>query len=171
MDPAATGASSLKRAKWPLLVLFHVLVAVLTWQQIVHGGGAYRADDFGRYFRIGSDAGTPYRTFAVEYPPGAVMLFRTLAGGGFGDFVRRMMLVNIAAQASITWLCFKGWGKRAAISYLALSAPLMPILYGRFDLVGVVFAALGTYLCLRRRTTGAGIAYVAGGLVKLWPAA
>ena len=147
-----------------------MLLAVLMYRQITEAGPSYQlTSGFGRYFAIVNKGGTPYRDFSVEYPPLALGLFHLLGRASFGAFVRQIILVNIAAQALIAWLCFKGWGARAGWSYLALSAPLMTIVYARYDLVGVAIAVAGAYLATRRVPAAAGLAWALASFVKLWP--
>jgi hypothetical protein len=76
-------------------------------------------------------------------------------------------VADMAAYVAVGW----GWGRRPAAVYLLLGLPLLPMLYQRFDLVSVAFAAWGAAL-LRVRTDDAGAAGVALGLAiwaKLWP--
>jgi Glycosyltransferase family 87 len=69
----------------------------------------------------------------------------------------------------LTWVCFCGWGARAARSYLLLSLPLAPLLYYHYDLLGAACALGGLLLVARQRPGAGGVAWVAGAFLKLWP--
>jgi hypothetical protein len=165
------GGSDVMRRRAVVLTAVHVSIAVLVWRQIVGAGANYElTSGFGRYFAIATHSGTPYRDFGVEYPALAVVYFKVLAFGSFHDFVRVALICNFLAQAAIVAMVFRGWGARAGWSYAVLSAPLMPILYARFDLVAIALAVGGAYLVKRARPIAGGVAWVLAAFVKLWPA-
>ncbi|HTL87110.1 MAG TPA: glycosyltransferase family 87 protein [Acidimicrobiia bacterium] len=167
----AGGQGTQTRRRAVVLTTVHLAIAVLVWRQITGAGSDYElTSGFGRYFAIATQHGTPYRDFGAEYPALAVGYFKVLAFGSFREFVRLALVCNFIAQAAILLMLFRGWGARAGWSYAALSAPLMPILYARFDLIGIALAVAGAYLVKRGHPTAGGITWVVAAFVKLWPA-
>jgi hypothetical protein len=77
--------------------------------------------------------------------------------------------LNVCCHAAIVWTLQKAWGRRAAWSYLALSLPLMSIVYVRFDLAPAAFAVFGAALVKRGRVQSAALSLVSGAFVKVWP--
>jgi hypothetical protein len=153
------------------LVAAHVAVAWVVWQKLGQGGlSPQLGSDAAGYRSLAVAAGRPYRDFNAAYPPLALAFFELMRPASIDTFVRHLILCNIGLQAGVTWLCFRGWGPRAGWSYLALSLPLMPMLYFRYDLLGVAFALLGLYLLTRGRPVGAAASWVTGAFVKVWPA-
>ena len=134
--------------------------------------GPYAAhSDAARYRAIAVTPGRPYRDFQVEYPPVAVGLFHGLGPHDFGGFRQRLFALQVACQALIVLLLFKVWGTRAGWSYLALSTPMLFVVYPGFDLVAVALAVSGAALVRRRRPAAGALAFVAGAFTKLWPVA
>jgi hypothetical protein len=165
------GQDAQTRRRAVVLTAVHLAIFVLVWRQITSAGSDYElTSGFGRYFTIATRHGTAYRDFGVEYPALAVGYFKVLGFGSFQNFVRLALLGNFVAQAAIVWMLFRGWGARAGWSYAVLSAPLMPILYARFDLVAIAFAVAGAYLVKRGHPTAGGFTWVVAAFVKLWPA-
>jgi uncharacterized membrane protein len=125
----------------------------------------------------------PYRDFAVEYPPGALVTFAAPslfsnegdATGYRHDFGTLMAACGIAllvgVAVSVMSLGF-GWGAAAGALALAALAPLLlgTVVLTRFDLwpaalaAGAMAAILSGRLRLGHGLLGAGIA------VKIWPA-
>lgn len=163
------GLSS-RRVAAALVVAAHVAVAVAVWRELGHGGlSPELGSDAAGYRSLVVGPGRPYRDFDTVYPPLALGVFKAIGPGVFDVFVRRLLVVNLAAQALVTWMCFRGWGRRAGWSYLALSLPLTPMLYFRYDLLGVVCALGGLVLAARSRPVGAALAWVAGAFLRVWP--
>ncbi len=152
------------------LIAFQVMVPIGLVVQHWQPDRSYEArSDAGAYSRIASAPGDPYET--AEYPPAAVLFFKALGPRPFRDFLVRLILAQALAQA-ITALCLFGvWGKRAGWSYLAISAPLLPIVLTRFDLIAVAAAVGGAALVTRGRQRVGGALMALGAFVKVWPAA
>jgi hypothetical protein len=64
---------------------------------------------------------------------------------------------------------FRVWGKRAGWSYLALSTPMLFVVYTGFDLVGVALAVGAAVLVKKNHAFGGGFAFVVGAFMKVWP--
>jgi hypothetical protein len=159
------------RARLRTIILcgLQLVIALIVARQLTRTSSAeHLASDIGHYLTIGRSHGTPYRNFSVEYPPLTVLLFKILPST-FDAFAYGMLAINATAQAAIVGMMFVGWGRRAAWSYLVLSAPLLPVFVSRFDLVAVAAAVLGAYLLSRRFPLAAGISWTVGAFVKLWP--
>jgi len=125
--------------------------------------------DAARYRAIVESPGRPYRDFDVEYPPGAFGVFKAVGTHDFGPFRQRLLWLQVACQALVVLLLFRSWGNRAGWSYLALSTPLLFVVYIGYDLIGVALAVCGAALIRTRRPAlGAG-ALVLGAFTKLWP--
>jgi len=158
-----------RRTRSVIILVGELVVAFAVWRQVTRSGTAYRlTSDLGRYFTIVTHGGTPYRDFAVEYPPGALALFWLLGRSSFDAFVHHMLLVNFACEAVVAAICFRGWGSRAGWSYVLLSTPLLVIVYSRYDLIVLAIAVAGTFLLARRQPTAAGLMWIVAALVKPW---
>jgi hypothetical protein len=158
------------RLRFIIVLIGEVVLAWAMWRQVTRISPDYRLNsDLARYFAIVNHGGTPYRDFAVEYPPGALAIFWVLGRASFDAFVRQMLLVNFVCEALIVGMVYKGWGSRTAWSYVLLSTPMLIIVYPRFDLFAVSIAVLGALLVARRYATAGGIAWVVSALVKPMP--
>jgi hypothetical protein len=159
------------RSRHAILVAAQVVVLIVTWRALGHDGlSPHLGSDAAGFRSLVVMHGTPYRDFNVVYPPLALVYFKLLGPASIGAFVRHLIISNVVAQLLVVWMCFRGWGRRAGWSYLALSLPLMPFMYFHYDLWGVVFA-LGGLLLLQRRHAGAAAAsWVVGAFMKMWPA-
>ena len=135
-----------------------VLLRVVGLAVVLDSGDAYKRTsafgyDTGRYHVIAEKPGTPYRDFEVEYPPGSLALVEVVHGPTKADTMQLtgvvMLLLDFVAAAGVAY----GWGRRAAIAYLALGLPLMfpPFIYFRVDLLSVALAIWGFALVKRRR--------------------
>jgi len=125
--------------------------------------------DAARFRAIARADGTPYRDHAVEYPPLALGLFHAVGPKSFDGFRERLFALQVACQALIVFLLFRFWGRRAAWSYLALSAPMLFVVYNGFDLVGVALAVGGATLVRQRHAVPGALGFVVGAFLKIWP--
>ena len=105
------------------------------------------------------DGAVPYRDFAFEYPPGALVPLAGLGGSETGwalAALAALLALQLAAPRARWWLV------------------LVPLLAGalvrtKFDLLPAVLAVAGI-TALERRPRAAGVLFGLGALVKLWPA-
>ena len=125
--------------------------------------------DAARYRAVAQADGTAYRDFDVEYPPLAYGLFRAVGPRTFDGFREHLFALQVLGQALVVLLLFRFWGRRAMWSYLALSAPMLFVVYSGFDLVAVALAVGGATLVRLRYPTSGALAFVTGAFVKLWP--
>jgi hypothetical protein len=125
--------------------------------------------DAARYRAVAEAPGTPYRDFDVEYPPLAVGLFKSLGSHNFGDFRQRLLALEVLCQGLTVFLLFRFWGTRTGWSYLALSTPMLFVVYTGFDLVGVAVAVSAAALVRRRHPFAGALGFVIGAFTKLWP--
>jgi hypothetical protein len=125
--------------------------------------------DAAQYRSIADKAGRPYREFNVAYPPLALGMFRTLGPRHFGPFRQRLLALQVLCQGLVVLLLFRVWGKRAGWSYLALSTPMLFVVYTGFDLVGVALAICAAALVKKGHPFAGGFGFVAGAFMKLWP--
>jgi hypothetical protein len=122
-----------------------------------------------RFTEIAAAEGRPYRDFPVEYPPVSLAAIEAVAGTNGNEtgahlvwFIFLCDLVTVAALAY-------GWGQRAAVAYLFLTAPLLGFLYTTIDLISVALAVGAIALVVRGRDRLGGVALAAAILAKVWP--
>jgi hypothetical protein len=152
------------------VVAFQVMVPIGLLVQHASPDREFAAQsDAARYQRIAHAASEPYET--SEYPPVAIVLFKALGPGSFRGFLLRLIALQTLAQALIVASLFWAWGKRAGWSYLVLSAPMLPIVLTKFDLITVAAAVAGAALVERGRRGVGGALMALGAFVKIWPAA
>jgi hypothetical protein len=119
-----------------------------------------------RFAEIAASNGTPYRDFAVEYPP---VSFAAIELVGAED------PQGTAADAAVAVALLRGWGRRAAGAYLIGSIPLLGpdlrlrSMYMTLDIIPVALATVAIALALRRRERAGGILLAAAVLAKVWP--
>jgi uncharacterized membrane protein len=126
---------------------------------------------------------TPYRDFAIEYPPFALVPFTLPRLGaprallGFADYVLRFLFVNVllcsVIALAIDWLASRRFAGRApwiALAfYAALVAVCAPLLPWRYDIFPAALAALAVLCVLRDRPAWAGVWAGLGIAAKLYP--
>ena len=152
------------------LVAFHVMVPIGLFVQHWPADESYAIhSDAGRYQRIAVASRDPFEN--SEYPPAAVVLFKGIGPKPFRDFFLRLLVVQALAQAITVMCMFWAWGRRAGWRYLVLSAPLLPIVLTRYDLVAVAAAVAGAACVTRGRPRAGGALLALGAFVKVWPAA
>jgi hypothetical protein len=110
----------------------------------------------------------PYRDFALEYPPLAVVAFLLPGLVPHGWALMVLALQSAIVDLSVIVL-LRRWRPDAVYSYLLLSLALFPFLSGGFDALAVLAILLSTMLLVEGRTGGWWIAG-AGALVKVVPA-
>jgi hypothetical protein len=154
------------------VVVFQVAcpIAIAAQRSHLDTGPFSTQSDAARYRTVAVTDGRPYRDFDVEYPPVAVGMFHAIGPQDFGDFRERLLVLEAACQGLVVFLLFRVWGRRAGWSYLALSTPMLFVVYTGFDLVAVAIAVSGAALVRRRRVYAGAFAWVIGAFTKLWPA-
>jgi hypothetical protein len=98
-----------------VLVLFQLAVPIVIASQDATLGRRQIASksDAARYREIVEQPGTPYRDFDVEYPPGALAVFRAVGPRTYDGFRRHLFALQVACQALIVFLLFRFWSGRA----------------------------------------------------------
>src|SRR5262245_32307954 len=144
----------------------HILIA---WS--LHGGDGRSNDDFDRYWEIAGYSERPDVSNQVEHAPLAPTYFKLigLAAGTRHNF--RHSLVWAGAAADIITVCALAWGfgALAAAVYAAVTLPLLPLYYMRFDLLPTMLATVAVSAYRRNLPVTAAAALVAGVGFKLWP--
>ncbi len=153
-----------------LLLTVGVVAHLVVWAVCVASPTGHTGD-FQRYWDIAAAAGRPGPGMAVEYPPGAVLAFRLLAGltGSQPAFFLAALVLNLAADALVLALLVAAWGTAAGAAYLAISVPIVSLLFFRFDLWPVA-AATAAVVCWQQRRWRASAGLLGIGIaLKLWP--
>jgi len=127
--------------------------------------------DVRRYQRIAAHPGTPYRDFAVEYPPLSLALVEAVNGPTVRDTTVTLMWTELLFDVGIAAIIAWSWGRRAAIAYLLLGLAFVwyPFLYLRLDLLSVALAVGGMALARRQRFVWAAALLGVACFAKLWP--
>ena len=177
---AASGSRAGPRSRWPswapwalvgLLVAVRIGAIVVLMRTGVADEHSVLGGDTRRYGEYFTTAGTPYRDFAVEYPPLTLGLAYVLH--------RPSLFTNLWLLAGSQLLCELGiaavlgrtWGRRTAIAYLLLGTPMVcfPFPYVRIDLFSVLLAVSGVALLRRRHEAMGGAVLAAAVFAKVWP--
>lgn len=163
--PQGIFRTSTWRSLAAVLMLFHAVVA---WTLRAAPGSR---DDLDRYWEIGSSTGRPYVSFQVEYAPLAPLLFKALARVADNRRTFRTAMVWTAATADVVaaLALARGFGWSSAALYLAVTLPLLPLYYKRFDLLPTAAAAVGVAALRMRYPAFAASSLVVGIGFKLWP--
>jgi len=150
------------------LALCHVAIA---WS--LRGGQGRSNDDLDRYWQIAGLHGSSSHSGDVEHAPLAPAFFTAVAHatGNRDDFRRTMILVMVAADVVIAAALAWGFGWAAAIIYLALATPLLPLYYMRFDLLPTAAVTIAVAVYRRGDPVITGAMLAVGTAFKLWPLA
>jgi hypothetical protein len=168
---AITGVPGLTRlADAAVLLPLGIIAHLIVWAICVLSPAGHLGD-FQRYWDIATAAGRPYVDVPVEYPPGALLVFRVLTAvtGSEAAFFVALLVLNLAADALVLALLVAVWGTTAGAVYLVISVPILSLLFFRFDLwpVAAATAAVGCWTRGRWRD-GVGMLGI-GVALKLWP--
>src|SRR5436309_2401440 len=101
------------RIEWILLA-----VIAATWLAMLFWSPATLHDDARRFIEIASAPGSPYRDFAVEYPPFATLLTLLIGDGSEGAVVWRIALLNAASTVGCWLLLRRFWSQRVSVLFL-----------------------------------------------------
>lgn len=125
--------------------------------------------DVERFQEIADADGRHWVDQPVEYPPGSVVVFETIAQGSAVGTHRVLVALSLVVDLGVAALLAKAVGRRPAVVYLLLGLPLVPMGLLRLDLWSVA-AAAGAAIALAKRKPAvfAGLATVAA-LIKAWP--
>lgn len=148
-------------------------VAIALDGQATRGAGTVLPSDVRRYHRIATHRGTPYRDFAVEYPPLTLAAIELVDGGTVRQTTVRLMWAQLVLDLVVAVILAWGWGRRTAIAYLLLGLAFVwyPFLYLRLDLLSVALAVGGLALVRRRANVLGGVSLGAACFAKIWPLA
>jgi hypothetical protein len=154
------------------LVWFHVLCPVA----LVVGGTLDQTDfrhksDAWRFHHLVTTPGHAYRDFDAEYPPGALVYFEALVPTGFHSWAVRLVATQALCDAAIAVALFVAGGVGALVRYLLLSAPLLPFVLTKYDLLPAALAVVAMVLVRRRAGTVGGVLLAASVFTKLWTGA
>ena len=170
---------AIRRHKWVLLSfgVAHILVFIVPFDEI---GQTYSST--GIYFDYASKmmAGLmPYRDFAVEYPPLALLFFllpRLLASTPQSyatAFAVETLLFSLAGMLAVVLvsqrLGLRSWKPVAA--YTAFLLAIGPIVSHRYDIFPAILVLLALYAFLSERHRWAYALLAAGIMTKVYPAA
>lgn len=121
----------------------------------------------------------PYRDFAIEYPPLALVPFalpRLIVLGSqlqFSDYVALFLLENVYFSVLIALVVMALSDQRTTLptlmSYMVLVAIGAPLLPWRYDLFPALLTALALLFVARARPLGAGVWLGLGVAAKLYP--
>ncbi len=158
---------------WLLVAMVAVRLAalaylLLTHQETIDGG---LVGDVRRYVEMATAKGTPYRDFAVEYPPVTYALIRLLSSSDLALSIALVAISQLVCDLAIAGVLRWGWGRRAAVAYLVLGFPLIcwPFIYARIDLFTVLITVTALALVRRGRDVSGGSLLAFGVLAKIWP--
>ncbi len=156
------------------LVAVRVLaIAVVLDKPASYATGTAYSNDAANYHRIATHPGTPYRDFAVEFPPVTLAFIDAVDGHDVTATMHHLAWAALAFDVLAAAALAYGWGRRAALAYLVLGLPLLmrPFVYFRVDLLSVALAAWACALVKRRRDAAGGAVLAVAVLAKLWPLA
>jgi hypothetical protein len=109
----------------------------------------------------------PYRDFAFEYPPVALLAFVIPGALPHGLALPALAVQATAAEALVLWTVLRHH-RGAVLRYAVLSLAVFPFLSGGFDALPMAAIALSTALLVQGQAPGWWIA-AAGALTKLSP--
>jgi hypothetical protein len=160
--------------RWLLvgLVALHVLAAA----RVAFGEDwdipGFATGDAQRYREIAAADGLPYRDHVVEYPPLAWLMAEIVSIPTSPTTSGRLLVaLQLAADLVVVAALAHGWGKRAAIAWLALLLPFCweGWIFARLDLLSVALAIAGLAFVRRRREGAGGVLVGLGAFAKFWP--
>ena len=161
-------------APWALvagLVLLRVASIVVLLNTGVDDEFSVLGGDARRYSEYFDAEGTPYRDFAVEYPPLtyglAAIVDRPTIWGTIATLAASQLVLELLVAGVLAW----GWSRRTAIAYLILGTPMIafPFPYVRLDLLSVFLAVVGAALLRRRKAAAGGAVLATAVFAKVWP--
>ncbi len=154
------------RDEWLLLASMAVIwLVMLAWTP-----GMTLQEDARRFIEIASAPGTPYRDFAVEYPPLETLLILLLGRGSDLAVVWRMALINGVSTVGCWWVLRRYWSRSIGVLFLWFALPMQVFMPFRVDMLAVLVIVGGIVLADRRHTIAGGLLAAAGIVLRVWPA-
>jgi hypothetical protein len=165
MVSRAEAAARLNRQEWLLIGLMAAIWVLMLWWD----PGLTLHEDARRFVEISSAPGTPYRDFAVEYPPLETILVLVLGTGSDGAVVWKLAIINGASTLGC-WLLLRGfWSRRVATLFLWFALPIQFFMAFRLDALSVLMLVGAIVLADRRRTTSGGVLAALAVMFRIWP--
>lgn len=177
-DATATGRRTGRgRPTWAfwglvgLLVLIRIVAIVVLLNSGVEDEFSVLGGDARRYSEYFDADGTPYRDYAVEYPPLtyglAALVDRPTLLGTLATLAVTQLVLELMIAGVLAW----AWGRRTAVVYLVLGTPMafFPFPYVRLDLLSVFLAVVGAALLRRRHANVGGVVLATAVFAKVWP--
>jgi glycosyl transferase family 87 len=149
------------------LLAFHVVALIWTIRAVHLDVGGL--DDAGRFQEIARAPGLPYRDFPVEYAPAETLLIQIIVGPTAKDTARTIAILAFAADLATFAILARAYGRRTAARYLALTIPVLPFIYLRFDPVPTALAVAAVAMAARGGERKGGLALGLAALMKIWP--
>jgi hypothetical protein len=149
------------------LLAFHVVAFIWTVRAVDLGGGVL--DDASRFQEIARAPGLPYRDFPVEYAPAETLLIHLIVGSTTEATARTLAAVAFVADLATFGILAHAYGRRTASRYLALTIPVLPFIYLRFDPVPTAIAVAAVAIAARGGERKGGLALGLAVLMKIWP--
>ncbi len=118
---------------------------------------------------IARSPATPYLHFPLALMPAEAATVRAFGGAGDEAAATRVAILAFAADLAAAAAVARGWGRRAAATYLVLGLPLLAIAYLRLDLVAVALAAWAAAMFRKRRDGRFAVLLGLAVWWKLWP--
>ena len=161
-----------------VLIAFY---AALVGEMLVVGWDVLGRDngyllDYARQFATG---GLPYRDFAFEYPPLALIMIVLpyfLGGTSLAQWSALLaaenLVVVIATAGSVAYLARRGWSVRGTTDTVLVYTLLIaatPIVFIRWDSLPALLTAIALCAIASGRPVLSGVALALGGLDKLYP--
>jgi hypothetical protein len=158
-----------------LLVLALVAVHVIYPAAIILGStlntpGFHALSDAAGFHRLATHAGRPYVDFEAPYPPLAIGIFKLLGPASFRGWAVHLLLLQAGCDGVIAFALWWARGVPALVRYLGLSAPLLPFVLMKYDLLPTAVAVVATVVVARRERL-AGVLLGASVFLKVWTAA
>lgn len=125
--------------------------------------------DAARYQQIAEAPGRPWVDHQVEYPPGSVVLIKTLAQNDVVDTQRLLIALSLAIDLGLAVALERLVRRDVGLAYLLLGLVMVPAGLMRFDLWAAALAALGVIGLARERTTLAAAGTAVGAAIKVFP--
>jgi len=172
--PAGAGRAWPAWAPWALvagLVAVRVVAVVVLLATGVADEHSVLGGDTRRYREYFDTPGTPYRDFAVEYPPLTLGFTALVHRPSVWATIAVLAATQLVLELVVAAVLARTWGRRAGLAYLVLGTPMafFPFPYVRIDLLSVALAVLGSALARRGRQIAGGATLAAAVFAKVWP--